>query len=142
MAQEPAARAPRDDRSGIQLVFHGWSAAQRVALGPAPWFRVAGNFIREGPAGEIVAALRNHQWVLKDQHFTRFECAQPVVLHFEDAAGGASPPLGPYGAISVADGALYAGEKLVAKFVEETQLWHCFPTENFWPVVVLSPASA
>jgi hypothetical protein len=35
---------------------------------------------------------------------------------------------------------LDADGKLFAKFIEESQLWHCYFTENFSPVMVVKPA--
>jgi hypothetical protein len=40
-----------------------------------------------------------------------------------------------------ADGVLYADDELFAKILEESQLWHCYATENFWPALI-SPATA
>jgi hypothetical protein len=39
------------------------------------------------------------------------------------------------------DGVLYADDELFAKILEESQLWHCYATENFWPALI-SPATA
>lgn len=39
----------------IHLKFEGGASGPDILLGPAPWFRVGGNFIREGPDGIIVA---------------------------------------------------------------------------------------
>jgi hypothetical protein len=124
----------------IRLHFRGLSSGDSVVLGPAPWFRVAGNHIRQGPGGEVVAEIRNHQWELRDRFFTRIDCEDRVRVHFEDAGGAPTRRFGPFGAFFAVDGALYADERMLARFTEETQLWHCFPTETFWPVLVIEPA--
>jgi len=124
----------------VQLRMEGVSAAYSITLGPAPWFRVAGNFIRQGPRGTIVATYYNHQWEVQSRFFTRFECRDPLLIHFEDAAGGSTEDYGAFSHFQAADGVLYADNKLFAKFIEESQLWHCYVTENFWPVLVFKPA--
>jgi hypothetical protein len=40
----------------IQLRFEGASGSDTI-LGLAPWFRIAGNFIRQGPHGAIVGKI-------------------------------------------------------------------------------------
>ena len=39
----------------IHLRFEGVPSEADLTLGPAPWFRVAGNFVRQGPDGDITA---------------------------------------------------------------------------------------
>ena len=124
----------------IHLHFNGSSPAYAVTLGPAPWFRIAGNFIRQGPHGAIAATYRHHQWEVQGRHFTRSDCKDRAVIHFEDAAGGPTEDYGPFDTFHAADGVMYADGKLFAKFIEESQLWHCYPTENFWPVMVVKAA--
>jgi hypothetical protein len=123
----------------VRLHFHGFGGTS-VTLGPAPWFRVSGNFIRQGPDGVVVATLRSHQWQIESRHFTRFECEDATLIHFEDMGGSPTENFGPYPAFYTADGVMYASEKLFAKFIEETQLWHCYVTENFWPAIVIKAA--
>lgn len=121
----------------IQLIFEDTAAGKSARLGPAPWFRIAGNFIRQGPHGSIAGTFRMHHWEVGGHHYGRYDCKTPVVLHFEDAQGGASEQFGPFSFLFAQDGVLHAERELFAKFIEETQMWHCFATENFWPVMVL-----
>ncbi len=125
----------------IHLHFQDVSKVGSITLGPAPWFRVAGNFIRQGPQGEIVAIYRHHHWEVKGKFFTRFDCHEGMTIHFEDTAGGPTEAFGPFSAFFTADGVLYTDNTLFAKFMEETQLWHCYDTENFWPAMVIVPIS-
>ena len=128
------------EAGGIHLFFEGTSPSYAVTLGPAPWYRISGNFIREGPAGRIVAIFRRHMWDLADHSYTRFDCRDPALIHFEDSAGGTTEDFGPIASFFAADGVLYAEGKLFAKFIEETQLWHSYVTENFWPAMIIKPA--
>jgi hypothetical protein len=122
----------------IQLLFGGVSKAQDVALGPAPAFRVAGNFIRVLPSNEVVAFYHNHQWQVKDGHYSRYDCHQPFVIHFEDAEGASTPVYGPFKTLFVADGTMYTDNELFAKFIDETLNWHSFKLETYWPSLVIS----
>ena len=126
----------------VHLKFDASSPAYSVTLGPAPWFRVAGNFIRQGPEGVIVATYRKHQWEVQSRYFTRFDCWDRAVIHFEDAAGGSSEDFGPFDQFHAADGTMYTGDKLFAKFIEESQLWHCYLTETFWPALVFQSTTS
>jgi hypothetical protein len=124
----------------IHLHFDGPLRAQAVTLGPAPWFRIAGNYIRQGPHNVIVGSYRRHQWEVQAKYFTRYDCRDRAVIHFEDVAGGPTENFGPFPCFHGADGVVYAADKLFAKFIEESQLWHCYPTETFWPVMVVQAA--
>lgn len=124
----------------IRLLFDNDNSTGPVPLGPAPWFRVGGNFIRLGPHNSIGGTYRQHHWEVAAHYFTRFDCKDRAFLHFEDCAGGASESFGPFTEFYAADGIIHADGELFAKFVEESQLWHCYPTENFWPILVIQPA--
>ena len=121
----------------VELRFEGLSRHQSVTLGPAPWFRIAGNHIRQGPGGAVVAQIAKHQWCIGERFFSRFDLLGEAKVGFEDAAGLPSGSFGPFTRVFVVDGAMYADEGMLAKFLEETQLWHCFPTETYWPVLVI-----
>ena len=125
-------------RTMIRLFFEEEKAhSNPVLLGPAPWFRVGGNFIRQGPHGTIAGTYRQHGWEVQARHFTRFDCRESSLIHFEDAAGGCSEEFGPFREFYAADGVVHAEGDLFAKFIEETQLWHCYVTENFWPYMFI-----
>ena len=115
-------------------------AAAGPTLGPAPWFRISGNFIRVGPHGTIGGTFNMHYWEVNGRHYPRYDCPEPAVLHFEDTAGGPTPRFGPCRSLYAEDGVLHVDGKLFAKFIEETVLWHRFETETYWPVLVIEPA--
>jgi hypothetical protein len=123
----------------VRLHFRPFSGPE-IVLGPAPWFRISGNYIRKGPDGAVVGMFTRHQWQVQDRHFIRFDCHEPTLIHLEDTAGAPTQDFGPFGSFQCNDGVMYAEQKLLAKFLEETQLWHFFPTENFWPVLVIKQA--
>jgi len=102
-------------------------------------FRVAGNFIRD-VNGEILARYLNHFWEVRGKHFTRYDCIDKVRFHFEDREGGKTDEYGPFDKLSVADGSVHVGEKLVAKFIDPTLLWHDIQTDTYWPYLIFSEA--
>jgi hypothetical protein len=127
--------------ANISLLLEGWNRLDSVALGPAPWFRISGNRIRQGPSGQIVAEFRNHQWQVGGRAYSRLNAKDSTCVRFEDASGVPTEAFGPFNDFSVIDGTIHLRNELFAKFVEETQLWHCCPTETYWPVIVISGTS-
>ena len=123
----------------IQLKMTPPLLGSRLTLGPAPWFRVDRNELRQGPTESLVGELRNHQWNVKGRHFAIVEATPGSTVQFAGPAS-AAPPLGPYQDLRLTDGALYADGKLVAKFDDETYLWLCPDTHQAWPAVVVASA--
>lgn len=119
------------------------SPTQRATLGPAHRFRVAGNFIRDADSGGILARYHNHFWEVNGEHFTGYECPAQVSMRFEDVEGGSTEAYGPFDKLVAADGSIYGADKLVAKFVDQTLLWHDHQSDTYWPNMILeSPASS
>jgi hypothetical protein len=125
----------------VHLRFHSGAANDSLIVGPAPWFRVAGNFVRQGPHGAIVGTFRRHIWEVGSVYYPVYEVAEPHSIHFEDAAGGVGPVLGPYARLKVEDGLMHEDGGLTAKFMEQAQLWLCYETETYWPVLVIESAA-
>jgi hypothetical protein len=121
----------------IHLKFEVTSSGPFVELGPAPWFRVAGNFIRQGPDGDIVGKFIHHYWEVQGRRYVRYFCEAPIVIHFDDAAGGQGVRLGPFSKLWCEDGVLHADDYLKAKFHEQTQVWNHYDTATYWPVLVI-----
>jgi hypothetical protein len=117
----------------ITLEFKGSTPLRHSTLGPARRFRVAGNFIRDADTGNILARYHNHFWDVNGQHYTGYECKDAATLRFADAEGGSSDAYGPFPGLYVADGSVYGNDKLVAKFVDQTLLWHDHQADAFWP---------
>jgi hypothetical protein len=116
------------------------SRSQEATLGSAAGFRVAGNFIRDIDTGEIVARYHNHFWEVAGNHYTGYQCNERLTMHFEDVEGGSTDKYGPFPGLNVADGSAYAEDRLVAKFIDPTLLWHDHQTDTYWPNMILQPA--
>jgi hypothetical protein len=113
--------------------------ARDITLSSAEGFRVSGNFIRSLPGGDVVAAYSRHQWNVQDSHFSRYDCIDRCCLFFRDMEGGASESFGPFDVMHVADGTMYGGDKLFAKFVDESVLWHSYELDTYWPSLFIVP---
>jgi len=122
----------------VRLQFKGMHAGHTVELGPAEGFRVAGNFLRELPSNRVLAQYSRHQWHVRGGHFSRYDCIDRCCIYFTDAGGTPSEHCGPFTVMHVADGTMYAGDKLFAKFIDETVLWHSFEFESYWPNLIIT----
>ena len=65
-----------------------------ITLGPAPWFRVERNELRQGPTEILVGELRNHQWNVRGRPFNVVEATPGSMLQFTSSNGAASRPTG------------------------------------------------
>ncbi len=121
----------------IRLKFEAMQEAHSVVVGPAEGFRVAGNFLRKLPKNVVIGEYSRHQWHVGGGHFARYDCIDPCRVIFADAEGAQSEAFGPFDKMHVADGTMYANDKLFAKFIDETVLWHSFELESYWPSMSL-----
>ena len=130
---------PGDVRRMISLSFQG-AFELPVAVGPAPWFRVTGNFVRQGPHSAIAGKFHNNAWETAGQSYASYDVQGLAVVQFEDAFGGQSDIFGPFDSVRSADGLMWANSEPFAKFVNETQLWQDIKNDTYWPVMVIKPA--
>jgi hypothetical protein len=122
----------------IRLQFQGMQEVHNIVVGPAQAFRVAGNFLRQLPDNAVIGEYSRHQWHVRGGHFSRYDSVDPCCVHFTDAEGTRSETFGPFESMHVADGTMYTKEKLFAKFIDETLLWHSFELENYWPNLIIT----
>jgi hypothetical protein len=122
----------------ITLHFDGFQQHHGTTVGPAEGFRVAGNFLRQLPGEHVVGQYARRQWHVNGRHFSRYDCRDSCRVYFLDAGGARSETFGPFEMLFVADGTMYAGDQLFAKFIDETLLWHSFELENYWPSLIIS----
>ena len=122
----------------IQLQFEALQSHQCITIGPAEAFRVAGNFVRQLPDNEVLGQYSRHQWHVRGGHFSRYDCKQQCIVYFMDGEGTKSETFGPFEQLHVADGTMYTRDRLFAKFIDETLLWHSFELETYWPNLIIS----
>ena len=138
-SMQPVTQACRLLRVGcmVHLTFEALQAARSVTVGPAEGFRVAGNFLRELPSNTVLGEYSRHQWHVRGGHFSRYDCPDRCHVYFADAEGTRSEIFGPFASLHVADGTMYTQDKLFAKFIDETLLWHSFELESYWPSIII-----
>ena len=125
----------------IRLKFQAMQEAQSIVVGPAQGFRLAGNFMRQLPDNTVIGEYSRHQWHVRNGHFSRYDNLDRCCVYFADAEGTRTEAFGPFDEMHVADGTMYTKEKLFAKFIDETVLWHSFELENYWPSMIITGVS-
>jgi hypothetical protein len=121
----------------IRLKFETFQEAHATTLS-ADAFRVSGNFLRQMPGSEVAGEYRRHQWHVGGGHYSQYKCLDSCWIYFADIEGTASVVFGPFSALRVGDGTMYANEVLFAKFIDETLLWHSFRLETYWPALIIA----
>ena len=124
----------------IHLRMEG-GVAPPVILGPAPWYRIDENFLRQGPHGAIVATFREHVWEMQSARYIRYHCTDPHIIRFEDEAKGESLIVGQFTNTWVEDGILHPDYMLRARFLFEAQRWHEYRSDTYWPTLVIEAPS-
>ena len=59
--------------------------ARALVLGPAPFFKIDGTVLRQGPEEQIVGRYQDQHWELATQFLSSFEVTDPTTVRFEDA---------------------------------------------------------
>jgi hypothetical protein len=125
----------------IQLVFKSLDPSYSAAVGPASCFRFTGPSVHASHTTMPVAEHRNLGWDVSGQHYTRFDCSGPVLIHFKGDPGQTSEPRAAVTRFWAADGFLYADGEHLAKFDEGTGLWRNGTDGSSWPVIVVESAA-
>lgn len=108
----------------------------------SPVFRVTGNHMRDAD-GRTVATYKRHQWHTEDGgHYSAYTVARAKVQFFDAEGGPPSEMVGPVRVLRATDGTIYADDKLIARMVEESQLWHHYETDTYWRFLVIYPEDA
>ena len=116
------------------------SISSPVILGPAPWFRVDGQFIRQGPHGATVGIFRQYVWKVQAREYARYHCLEPHIIRLEDSIKGDAITLGQFRDTWVEDGILHPENTLRARFNHDVGAWYDFSTNTHWPTLVIESA--
>jgi len=103
----------------IQLRFNSMAGTDPAILGPAPFFRIEGPLLQQGPDRSVVARYFDHHWEIGSRFVSSIESVEPVVLHFEGAGGEVSSILGPFQQVRFPNGSCYCDRVLLAELVDE-----------------------
>ncbi len=135
----------------IQLRFNSLAGTDPTTLGPAPFFRVEGSSLCQGPDRAVIARYFDYHWEIGNRFVSSYECTDPVVLHFEGSDGAVSDVYGPFQQVRFPNGSCYADRRLFAELVGEHGGGHGVPVKGGsqwlhramltrWPTLVISPA--
>jgi hypothetical protein len=121
----------------IRLRFTGVTHPHGVFVGPAPWFRLVGAAVLQGPDGDVVGQFREGQWMVRNAVFNRFDCRQPMVLHLENGETGAAEEIGRLEECAVVGAVVFGDGAPVATWDPGRNLWLSSDTELAWPALVI-----
>ena len=135
----------------IQLRFNSLAGTDPAILGPAPFFRIEGTTLQQGPDRSVVGRYFDHHWEIGDRFISSYECLDAVLLHFEGHDGESSRIYGPFQQLRFPNGSCYADRSLFAELVDERKSTGGVPADagpqwlhradlTRWPVLVVSAA--
>jgi hypothetical protein len=136
----------------IQLRFNSLAGTDPAILGPAPFFRIEGSTLQQGPDHSVVGRYYDHHWEIGNRFVSSYECVDAVLLHFEGHAGESSGIYGPFQQLRFPNGSCYADRSLFAELVDDGSSaagisadagpqWLHRGDLTRWPVLVVSAAN-
>jgi hypothetical protein len=110
-----------------------------TSFGPAPFFELDRESLRQGPHRKVIARHVRNAWVVSGRHFSSFEVNGPVLAIFSDTAKppGGCRVLGPFSHLRLANGFAFADARPVAEFEETIAQWCARQEPDCWPVIEL-----
>ncbi|HEY6924674.1 MAG TPA: hypothetical protein VI653_14470 [Steroidobacteraceae bacterium] len=135
----------------IQMRFNSLAGTDPAILGPAPFFRIEGSTLQQGPDRSVVGRYFDHHWEIGDRFVSSYECVDSVLLHFEGPGGALSRIYGPFQQLRFPNGSCYADKSLFAELVDHHKSaggapdarsqWLHRADLTRWPVLVVSAAA-
>jgi hypothetical protein len=112
---------------------------QNEFFGPAPFFELDGEELRQGPDRLVIAHHVQHGWRVGGQNYSSWEVEGPLIAIFTHTpgSGAGSRTLGPFSHLRVANGFAYGDTRLFAEFTEAPSKWCSKPDSECWPVIEL-----
>ena len=128
----------------IRLRFNSLAGTDPAILGPAPFFRIDGALLQQGPEQAVVGRYFDHHWEIGGRFVSSYECVEAVCLHFMGPNGDASASHGPFQQVRFPNGSCYADRSLFGELVHHpgapTGHWVHRPSATLWQALVISPA--
>ena len=124
----------------IQLRFNTMAGTDPSIVGPAPFFRIDGLLLRQGPEGQVVGRYHDHHWEVHGSFASSYECTDRISVCFEDGGGRVTKRYGPFQQLLFPNGCCYADQSLFAELAEETEQWIHRADRSKWRVLVIRPA--
>ena len=123
----------------ITITFQGLSRFDHIMLGPAPYFRINGRKLHQGPDEAERGTHQNHFWEIEGRFFTAYIVNGEHTIRFSNGAEQPDELFGPYKSIAVADGVLHQ-DNLHARLLDDAQLWQRHTDDTRWAEVIFEAA--
>ena len=128
----------------IRLRFNSLAGTEPATLGPAPFFRIDGSLLQQGPDHAVVGRYFDHHWEIDNRFVSSYDCVDAVRLHFVAANGETSETHGPFQHLRFPNGSCYADRSLFGELVHEhsnkASHWVHRASLGRWQALVISPA--
>lgn len=121
----------------LTLTLEGMTQLDTLTFGPAPYFKVCGHFLLEGPTDTVLGCHACGYWKVQGTFFIVYEIIGNHFIHFTDGKGKQSARHGPFEKTRVADGHL-AATGLVACYLPDQDAWHCSRDNLIWPEILFT----
>ena len=129
----------------VCLHFENSPAEDYASIGPAPYFRLAGNRLQVGPADLDIAFYGQVKWYFPTCSFVSITAPSPTQIAFEAGASNSPMVTGPFDQVRFEQGAIWHGDglrELVAQFDELSLSWLVFPDRVKCSGAVIAPVPA
>jgi hypothetical protein len=128
----------------IRLRFNSLAGTDPAILGPAPFFRIDGALLQQGPDHTVVGRYFDHHWEFGGRFVSSYECVEAVRLQFMGPNGDTSAIHGPFQQVRFPNGSCYADRSLFGELVQDqgaaTGHWMHRASLTRWQALVISPA--
>jgi hypothetical protein len=125
----------------IRIQAKALQAFNPITLGPAPFFRVHGAVLLQGPHNDVVGRYSQHHWEVAGRYYSSYECTDRTWVHFQDREGRSSEALGPFERLHFPNGSCYADDQQIAQFMTESERWRDAGTGARWSGILISPSA-
>ena len=129
----------------ISLHFENPPTEDYASIGPAPFFRLAGNRLQVGQGDLDIASYRQGRWHLPTCNFASITAQSPAQIAFEPGDSISSMVTGPFDKVRFEQGAIWHGDgwrELVAQFDELSLSWLVYPNRVKCSGGVIAPVPA
>ena len=125
----------------IRLNFNTLQSLSPMQLGPAPYFRIEGGSLYEGPHNRCVATYEKRYWQVEGRHLSSYECRDKTQVRFENKDGQQSELLGPFARVLFPNGSCYADDRRLAEYVDDADQWLRCTDYTRWSSIVIVPVA-
>ncbi|HZU35508.1 MAG TPA: hypothetical protein VFA18_06360 [Gemmataceae bacterium] len=123
------------------LCFDPLDSYESQTVGPAPYFRLEGGSLLQGPHDAEVATFNGGLWTTSKGACITIRATGPVEVRFETEGKSCEGAPSLCCDIRLVDGSIRhgtQGEHLLARLDQATQFWHVYPNHSRCSVAILT----